>query len=125
MQVRVIRSHVVSRLNRESLFFGTAEFGVERFCDFAGHFALYPEDVLQFAIVTFAQRWSSVAALISCTLMCTALPAFCTLPSSKFATPSCWPTSRRLSGALLYFCVEVREMTLSAAMLDKRVRISS
>ena len=32
---------------------------------------------------------------------------------------------RKLSGALLYFCVEVREMTLSAAIFDNRVRISS
>src|SRR5206468_8338671 len=40
-------------------------------------------------------------------------------------TPSCFPTSRKLSGALLYFCVELREMTLRAAILESRVKISS
>ena len=56
------------------------------------------------------------------TLMCTVFPTFCTLPSRRFATPSCFPISRKLSGALLYFCVDVREITLRSAILDKRVR---
>ena len=33
--------------------------------------------------------------------------------------------SRKLSGALLYFVVDVREITFSAAIFDRRVRISS
>src|SRR5438105_7691730 len=36
-----------------------------------------------------AQRWESLAALMSCTLTRTVSPLFCTLPSRIWATPSC------------------------------------
>jgi len=48
-----------------------------------------------------------------------------TLPFSRFATANCRPISRILSGALFYFCVEVREMTLRPDIFDRRIRISS
>src|SRR5215468_5138756 len=72
-----------------------------------------------------AQRWESLAVLISCTFTRTASTLFCTLPSKMWATPSCLAISGRFVGALLYFCVEVREITFKSAIFDKRVRISS
>src|SRR6266850_5512187 len=40
-------------------------------------------------------------------------------------TPSCLAISRKLSGLLLYFSVDVREITLRSAILESRVKISS
>src|SRR6266513_3709165 len=40
-------------------------------------------------------------------------------------TPSCLAISRKLSGLLLYFSVDVREITLRSAIFESRVRISS
>src|SRR5204862_7858261 len=52
-------------------------------------------------------------------------PAFWTLPSRMFITPSCRAMSRKSDGALLKRCVDVREITLRSATFARRVRISS
>ena len=50
---------------------------------------------------------------------------FLDTPSKTVATPSCCETVFKSSGLLLYFAVEVREMTLRSAIVASFVRISS
>src|SRR2546423_4899964 len=69
---------------------------------------------------------ASVRASINCALTRTLLPALCTLPSSKWATPSCWPISRRLRCTPVLYCItDVRLITFRSATLARSVRISS
>ena len=49
----------------------------------------------------------------------------CTLPSRMLARRAAARFARKFSGELLYFCVEVREITFRSAILASRVRISS
>ncbi len=49
-----------------------------------------------------------------------------TLPSTKWATPSCCPISRRLRCAPVLYCItEVRLITFKSAILARSVKISS
>jgi hypothetical protein len=106
------------------LLFGR-QFRFQLFGDRAGDVALDGEDVSQVAIVSLRQ-WASVRASINCALTRTLPAARCTLPSSRWDTPSCCPISRRLRGRPLRYCITLeRLMTFRSAMFARSVRISS
>ena len=89
------------------------------------YFAFHGKNIGQFAIITLGPQMVVRRGPDELHINVHRIATFCTLPSRRFATPSCRAISRKLSGALAYFEVEVREITFSAATLAKRVRISS
>src|SRR5262249_4768559 len=61
-----------------------------------------------------------------CALTRILLAARCTVPSSKCATPSCCPISRRLRASPLLYCITlVRLMTFRSAIWARSLRIWS
>lgn len=60
--------------------------------DLLDYFILQGEDILQSAVKRSAQRCAPVSALINCAVMRTLPPAFRTLPSRIWRTPSSHPT---------------------------------
>ena len=81
----------MGRLLGENLFFGTGQLGIQGAGNVLRDLLLDPKNVVEFTIEALRPKGPVVRRRYGLTtaLMCTALPAFCTLPSSRFATPSC------------------------------------
>ena len=63
---------------------------------------------------------------IRCAFTRTRLPERRTLPSTTFATPSCWPILRRSRAVSLLYCItDVRPITFRSAIRARLLRISS
>src|SRR6266516_7546699 len=94
-QVEIVCHKIAGGCFLDRRLFAQGDFRLKLIRDLLGHFTFDREDVGQLSIKVSAQRWESLAALISCTFTRTASPLFCTLPSRMWATPSCLAISGR------------------------------
>src|SRR5437762_13340222 len=79
-KVSIVSFGIVCRFRRDDLFFPARETYLQLVADSFGDLTLHRKNVSQFAIKAIGPNMESVAALISCTVTCTASPCFCTLP---------------------------------------------
>ena len=125
LQVQVVGLGISRRRRAQRTLFRRGQLRLERIRNLLRHIAFDAEDVVERARVGFGPQMRTLSASINCTLISTELPAFCTLPSRIVATPSCCAIVFKSPRWLLYFSVEVREMTFSSPMFASLVRIIS
>src|SRR6185437_15092797 len=125
LQVQIVGCGVPRRHSLDTRGLGGRQLYLQRLRHVLRDLTFHVENVVQCACVGFRPEMLPLFASINCTLISTWLPAFCTVPSSSVATPSCRAMVFTSSGWLGYFSVEVRAITLSPPIPTNWVRIMS
>src|SRR5436190_14019627 len=102
-QVSFVSRSILRRLVRDSLLFGASERRLELIRDRTRHFSLNSKKIVELAIVAFRPNVFVCSRADQLHVDVHSICDFLNAAFEQRATPSCFPTSRKLSGALLYF----------------------
>ncbi len=126
LEIKKIGLRIISRLDDDARLFFGRQFRLQLIGDGSGDVALNGEDIGEIAIVSLRPDMRVGAGINELRIHPHLARDALHTSFEKYATPSCFPISRRFRAMPLRYCITlVRLITFRSAIFARLVRISS